>query len=132
MKTRAQSTIMTGCVALFLVASVTASSATTNIVGTDNTSWSFESYTNGQDIGAISTDSWYGEAGYLVALTNSYDEPTGGYPMSGASHGVVMELTEAVQGSGVSNLVQAAAGVSVWVDHIIKLVILVVYSFFLF
>ncbi len=114
MRNFAQSTLLAAGVLALLVTSVTTSSGITNTVGV-NTSWSFETYTNGEQIVDTEIDSWYGsEADSLLAKTNSYTPPSGGNPISG-NHNVVMELV-----SDASNLVESVDLGNIWIEHIVK------------
>jgi hypothetical protein len=77
---------------------------------------SFESYTDGADIGTNAAGGWYAEA--EVALATTSDNPTGyyaGYPITNDTHNVTM----AFDGT-VSNSITGVATEGVYVDFLVQ------------
>jgi len=103
-----------GIAAVFAASVVPGLGITNNIdTAPGNTiEWSFESYTNGQDIVADTNSSWYGEAEALIANTNVMSSSPAGNPLA-TTHDVVAELT-----ANVTNMVTGGSGKSIWIDQL--------------
>jgi hypothetical protein len=99
-----------GIAALLFVSAVTGFGITNSVPY----SWSFEGMTNGQDIIDTATDSWYGDAGALVATNGTYPEPGTGYPLA-TNHTTFAHLS-----APVTNAIQGAINTIVWIDHMVK------------
>ena len=115
MRAMTPSTLVIAGVATLLASSVSFG-AITNSVGS-NTVWSFEAYTNGQDIGTIPTDSWQAPADSIVVVSSNYPTPAADYPIptNEADHNLILDLR-----ADATNLISSTGNVLVWLDHLVQ------------